>query len=204
MLYKDVFDLLMIFHKQVITNSHVGGIMSGILLIDIILLVVWFVVEPVGEVRTDADYDPALFTAACWVVPDDKGGGAGVEEEAKTPSTVLMYIFALFKILLLIFGVIVLFQMRNVKFHKGLTDFNEIKYLSFNLCNWFFTLIIIAALLYSETNPRNRYVLKSFGLLWCCLATLLILFAPKFTTVFYSKVVRRLRSASVLCVCMCV
>jgi hypothetical protein len=54
--------------------------MAGILLIDLVLLVVWFVVEPVGEVRTDADYDPALFTAMCWVVPDDKGrrrGGCG-------------------------------------------------------------------------------------------------------------------------------
>ncbi len=192
----------MIFHKQVITDSHVGGIMAGILLIDLVLLVVWFVVEPVGEVRTDADYDPSLFTAMCWVVSDDKGGSAGVENEEKTPSTVFSYIFAPYKILLLIFGVIVLFQMRNVKFPKELAEFNEIKYLSFNLYNWFFTLVIIAPLLSSETNPTTRFVLNNFGLLWCCLATLLIFFAPKFTMV-YTGLVRRLRCAPVLYVCVC-
>ena len=180
-----------------ITDSHVGGIVAGILLIDLVLLVVWFVVEPVGEVRTDADYDPSLFTAMCWVVSDDKGGSAGVENEEKTPSTVFSYIFAPYKILLLIFGVIVLFQMRNVKFPKELAEFNEIKYLSFNLYNWFFTLVIIAPLLSSETNPTTRFVLQSFGLLWCCLATLLIFFAPKFTMVYTGVV----RTCCAVCVC---
>ena len=176
--------------------------MAGILLMDLVLLVVWFVVEPVGEVRTDADDDPALFTAMCWVVvPDDKGSrAAGVEEEQKTSSTVFSYIFAPYKILLLIFEVIVLFQMRNVKFPKELAEFNEIKYLSFNLYNWFFTLVVIVPLLSSETNPTTRFAVKSFGLLWCCLAALLIFFVPKFTMV-YSGVVRM---CTPFCVCVCV
>ncbi len=124
-----------------------------------------------------------------------------MEDEQKTSSTVFSYIFAPYKILLLIFGVIVLFQMRNVKFPKELAEFNEIKYLSFNLYNWFFTLVIIVPLLSSETNPTTRFVLQSFGLLWCCLATLLIFFAPKFTMV-YSGVVRMY--TSFVCVCVCV
>ena len=85
-----------------------------------------------------------------------------------------------YKAALLLFGVIVLFQMRNVKFPKELAEFNEIKHMSFNLYNWFFAMTILVPLLSSEKNPSARYAMKNLGLLWCCLVTLFVFFLPKF------------------------
>jgi 2',3'-cyclic-nucleotide 2'-phosphodiesterase (5'-nucleotidase family)/uncharacterized membrane protein len=159
-----VFRGLKTLKRANVTNQQLAIIVSGFVVIELILLIVWTIVSPL-QYRTIADATPSI--------PND------YENCYSENSHIFFAIGLAIKGAYLILGIIMAFVTRKVQ-----SDFSESKYISFSVYGTFVSLVVILVVLFiTGLNPTIRFILTTIGG-WVVINTIVLtLSVPKLISI---------------------
>eukprot|EP01102_Stenamoeba_stenopodia_P014664 TRINITY_DN4896_c0_g1_i3.p1 TRINITY_DN4896_c0_g1~~TRINITY_DN4896_c0_g1_i3.p1 ORF type:complete len:1045 (-),score=275.20 TRINITY_DN4896_c0_g1_i3:1905-5039(-) len=159
--------------RRVITNLDLGIGVGAQLTVVIIVLVVWMIVAPPNK-RDVIEID---------VSGEEADNTITYECDYGYPSSVFIILLIVMEALLLAFNCVVAFLTRNIP-----SNFNESKHIAFTMYNAaiMMTVAIVLVIVFND-DPTAILIIVALTILFQCLVTLVVLFAPKLYLSFLSK-----------------
>jgi len=134
------------------------------LFIDVVVLSLMTCLDPYKAMTQDASYSDFKSTVLC------KDGSQRVN--------VFLVVILVLKIGMLLYGVSMAYQVRNVP-----ENFNESKHIGGCLYNFFLSSHLITPLIFVVEKPSLLYILKGMLIFWACSGSLFAMYIPKWAAI---------------------
>jgi len=161
-----------------ITLPKILIILSIIILVDLVLVIIMYVVDPYKPITFEPDPDrQAMNYDECTFATQDNSG-------------FIVIILLLIKLILLVSGIVCTFLTRNVKY----IHLNESKWIAYSIYNLFFSAVIVIIFEGIVTLFIARdilFVVRSVFIIYPTVVTNMCIFLPKFYFYFRGKDTRQ-------------